>query len=305
MEYQRNYTQIRLFCRVNATIDVLFTVLRYNLLDRYTNMNMHRFFIPLILIFFFSAGCARNVDGTWKAPLVYRIDVQQGNVVDQDMINKLRPGMDKNQVKYVMGTPLIKDPFHNNRWDYIYIMEPGKGERTQRHITLFFENEKLAYIEGDVKTVDHPIVEDINKKERSVVVPTEEYEGGILSKLTGKDETEKEISEEAETTAEPEQEIAEEPEETETTDESVVESTPAAEKITTAPQSNVDETNEESDTASQKQAIAEKEQDKNLVKRFWDRITSGKEESGIQESGKASERELRDAEVLEGVGGEL
>ena len=55
-----------------------------------------------------------------KIPGVYRIDIQQGNDVTQDMVNKLEAGMSKSQVAYIMGTPLLIDTFHPNRWDYIY-----------------------------------------------------------------------------------------------------------------------------------------------------------------------------------------
>ena len=57
------------------------------------------------------AACSRSFDGGYNVPLLYKIDIQQGNVIEQDMINKLKPGMDKNQVKFIMGTPVIVDPF--------------------------------------------------------------------------------------------------------------------------------------------------------------------------------------------------
>lgn len=100
----------------------------------------------LLLVF---AGCTKY-DSDFKLPGVYRIDVQQGNVIEQDMLSKLKPGMDKTQVRYIMGTPAVEDPFHNDRWDYIYTMTKGGGRRQQRHIVLFFEDEKLAYVEGGV-----------------------------------------------------------------------------------------------------------------------------------------------------------
>lgn len=58
-------------------------------------------------------------------PGVYKIDIQQGNVVTQDMIDQLRPGMTRRQVRFIMGNPLIQDTFNTNRWDYLYSLQPG------------------------------------------------------------------------------------------------------------------------------------------------------------------------------------
>lgn len=84
-------------------------------------------------------------------PLVYKIDIQQGNVIEQEMLTQLQPGMNKAKVKFIMGSPLIIDTFHSDRWDYLYSYKVGGGERSQRRITLFFEDEKLAFMEGDIK----------------------------------------------------------------------------------------------------------------------------------------------------------
>lgn len=81
----------------------------------------------------------------------YRIEVQQGNAVTQEMLAKLKPGMTPSQVRFLLGTPLIVDPFHKDRWDYVYLLKQ-KGDITeQRHIAILFENDKLKAIEGDVK----------------------------------------------------------------------------------------------------------------------------------------------------------
>ncbi len=77
----------------------------------------------------------------------YKIDIQQGNTLDPEDINSLRVGMTRRQVVFLLGTPLIKDPFHPDRWDYVYSFQPGgKSMRTQ-HLTLFFENDKLIKID--------------------------------------------------------------------------------------------------------------------------------------------------------------
>ncbi|PWB31173.1 outer membrane protein assembly factor BamE [Pseudomonas sp. SDI] len=83
-------------------------------------------------------------------PGVYKIDIQQGNVVTQDMIDQLRPGMTRRQVRFIMGNPLIQDTFHTNRWDYLYSLQPGGGQRQQERMSVFFnDNDQLANLSGD------------------------------------------------------------------------------------------------------------------------------------------------------------
>jgi outer membrane protein assembly factor BamE len=80
----------------------------------------------------------------------YRIDVRQGNYVDQEMVAQLRRGMTRDQVRFVLGSPLVVDMFRNDRWDYVYRFRPGSGEPQQRLISLFFAGDALDRIEGDV-----------------------------------------------------------------------------------------------------------------------------------------------------------
>ncbi|TAK84589.1 MAG: outer membrane protein assembly factor BamE [Betaproteobacteria bacterium] len=80
----------------------------------------------------------------------YKMEIQQGNFVSQEMVSKLKPGMTKEQVRFVLGTPLITDIFHGNRWDYVYWHEDQAGNREQRKLAVFFDNGKLARLDGDV-----------------------------------------------------------------------------------------------------------------------------------------------------------
>lgn len=90
------------------------------------------------------AGCSSSLPG------VYKIDIQQGNVVTQDMIDQLRPGMTRRQVRFIMGNPLITDTFHANRWDYLYSIQPGGGTRQQERVSLIFdEHDQLVSLGGD------------------------------------------------------------------------------------------------------------------------------------------------------------
>jgi outer membrane protein assembly factor BamE len=83
---------------------------------------------------------------------VYRIDIRQGNHVTQEMLEQLELNMPAKKVHFIMGTPLIKDVFHQQRWDYLYSMQTSGGDRKQRRITLFFDKQaRLIKIDGDVK----------------------------------------------------------------------------------------------------------------------------------------------------------
>ena len=89
-------------------------------------------------------------------PGVYKIEIPQGNIVNQQMVDKLQPGMTKRQVRFVMGTPLIADTFEPNRWDYLRSLDKrGKG-RTQERVSLYFENDLLVRIEGDLAPSSTP-----------------------------------------------------------------------------------------------------------------------------------------------------
>ena len=83
-------------------------------------------------------------------PGAYKIDIQQGNVITQDMVNQLRPGMTRDQVRFVMGEPLLPNSFDRDRWDYIYSFQPGGEKRTQQTMSLFFKNDTLSHFTGDV-----------------------------------------------------------------------------------------------------------------------------------------------------------
>jgi outer membrane protein assembly factor BamE len=80
----------------------------------------------------------------------HRIDVQQGNVVTQEMMAKVQPGMTRNQVRFALGTPLVTDVFHPDRWDYVYQYYKAGELMEQRRIVVVFKDDKLARIEGDV-----------------------------------------------------------------------------------------------------------------------------------------------------------
>ncbi len=132
---------------------------------------IYTFSIVILLI----SGCNKD-----KIPGVYRIDIQQGNEVTQEMLNQLKPQMTKSQVSYIMGTPLLIDTFHPDRWDYIYSFHPGNGSREQRRITVYFDNDKLSYIEGDTRIVPREDIVQIDRTDKNVVVPLSEKKTGFF-----------------------------------------------------------------------------------------------------------------------------
>jgi outer membrane protein assembly factor BamE len=80
----------------------------------------------------------------------YRMVIQQGNFISQEMVAQLKPGMTKEQVRFVLGTPLVTDIFHADRWDYVYFRELPDGKRDQRNLTVIFEKDRLARVMGDL-----------------------------------------------------------------------------------------------------------------------------------------------------------
>ncbi len=78
----------------------------------------------------------------------YQPDIQQGNFISQEMMQQLKVGMTREQVRFVLGTPLLTDIFHANRWDYPFRLQKGNGEVISSRVTIHFENDRVARIEG-------------------------------------------------------------------------------------------------------------------------------------------------------------
>jgi len=115
--------------------------------------------------------------------VIHKITIQQGNIVNQAMVNKLRPGMGKRQVRFIMGSPMLNDTFHQNRWDYLYRIHRSTHAPTDKtRVTLFFENDKLARIEGDMRPLKD---ESVKKKTEVVEVPYQERDLGIFDRALG------------------------------------------------------------------------------------------------------------------------
>ena len=103
----------------------------------------------VVLPLLFLAACSVTDKVTEKIS-PYKIDIPQGNVVTQEMVAKLKPGMTKSQVRFIMGTPLITDAFHANRWDYVYRNQKAGKLIEERKLALYFDQDLLVRVEGDV-----------------------------------------------------------------------------------------------------------------------------------------------------------
>lgn len=130
------------------------------------------------------AGCGGNTDwslgsqmvrGLDRLPLVYRPTIQQGNIVSQEALNELRPGMTTNQVRFVLGTPMLIDTFHADRWDYVYTAGVGSRPDEKRRVQLRFENDLLVAIEGDMRP--EPVAER-EPRSQEIVVEVPDWTGG-------------------------------------------------------------------------------------------------------------------------------
>jgi len=98
-------------------------------------------FLSLIVLI---TGCS-----SLQFPGTYRIAIHQGNIISQDMVDKLKVGMTRRQVQYVLGTPLIRDSFNQDRWDYYYSVRGSKGGTLNKHVSVFFVRDGLHKITGE------------------------------------------------------------------------------------------------------------------------------------------------------------
>lgn len=115
-------------------------------------------------------------------PGVYKIDVQQGNLIDQETIDQLRPGMNKRQVLYIMGSPMLIDVFNDDRWDYVYSEQKEGGPRLQKRISLFFKEDSLKAVQGDFRPSSKPV--ERVAQETTLELPPRDLEKTLWQKIT-------------------------------------------------------------------------------------------------------------------------
>ena len=108
--------------------------------------------------------------------IVYKLPTRQGNVIEQKQLDQLHVGMTRDQVKFLMGTPIAANPFREDRWDYFGYYKSPRGEVSRRNVTLYFDNTKLTHMEGvrvasadkqdEAKQLDVPDTEMLTKQQK-------------------------------------------------------------------------------------------------------------------------------------------
>ena len=116
------------------------------------------------------AGCSSWSSGDSVLGLVspYRIDIQQGNVVTQEQIDRVKPGMNRLQVRDALGTPLLTDTFHADRWDYVFTLRQGGRPLQRRNVVLLFDGDVLKSIEAPELPTEREFIDSISRTGRMV-----------------------------------------------------------------------------------------------------------------------------------------
>lgn len=109
------------------------------------------------------------VASSCKVPGMHRPSLQQGNLLTQDMVDELEPGMTKEQVEFVLGRPVHLNTFNIDHWDYVYTFEDRRGNKTRRHLSIKFDNDVLTEIGGDYKPTgdseeEEPTLEPVSEQ---------------------------------------------------------------------------------------------------------------------------------------------
>jgi outer membrane protein assembly factor BamE len=134
-----------------------------------------RVLLPILLAASLS-GCS-----SWGFPGVYRIDVEQGNIVTQEMVDQLDPGMTRRQVRYILGTPLLQDSFNRSRWDYVYSVRNGNTLKQEERLAVFFDGDNLSHF---TSTIPASVEEQVEETETAV----QAYDDGEASESAAETE---------------------------------------------------------------------------------------------------------------------
>jgi len=135
------------------------------------------------------AGCAFSEKDTQpkpsvleKLPFVHKMTVQQGNIVTEEMVDRLELGMTKSQVRFLLGTPMLTDLFHTNRWDYTYTIRRAHDKMAMTHLTLLFEADRLVKVQGDLRP-DPDRAAQRQPSDLLVPVPDWEDDRGLFARI--------------------------------------------------------------------------------------------------------------------------
>jgi outer membrane protein assembly factor BamE len=150
---------------------------------------MRKLLTLLVILAVAAPGCARNKkDDEYRnsvlsdLPFVYKMTVQQGNIITEEMVDQLQLGMNKSQVRYLLGTPLLADMFHTNRWDYTYTIRRGHSPMKTERLTLFFTDDALTRIDGYLQPNPDRIVAAEDEREVVIKVPDWQDKQGLINR---------------------------------------------------------------------------------------------------------------------------
>ena len=133
-------------------------------------------------------GACSNLGTRTRAALgavtPYKVEVVQGNFVSKEQVELLKPGMSRQQVREILGTSLLTDVFHSDRWDYVFTIRRQGVEPQQRRLTLFFKGELLERFQGDEMPSEQEFVAGLDARKFSGKVPQLEASEDQLKKFT-------------------------------------------------------------------------------------------------------------------------
>ena len=128
------------------------------------------------------AGCSTFDNASQRIAGVvspYKIEVVQGNFVSREQVDALKPGMAREQVKQILGTPLVTSVFHADRWDYVFTLKRQGVEPQKRHLTVYFKGDVMARFEGDTMPTEAEFVATLDKRKTGKAPPLEATEAQL------------------------------------------------------------------------------------------------------------------------------
>ena len=111
-------------------------------------------FYPMRILLITLAIACLSACGFVGFPGVYKINIEQGNIVTQEMVDQLKPGMNRRQVRFILGTPLVEYTFDKDRWDYVYVKSNGSDILSESRLSVLFDGDTLAMLSGDLVPAD-------------------------------------------------------------------------------------------------------------------------------------------------------
>ena len=135
------------------------------------------------------SGFSDRTRGALSAVTPYKVEVVQGNFVSKEQVAALKPGMSRQQVREILGTSLLNDVFHNNRWDYVFTIRRQGVDPQERRLTVYFNGELMDRFEGDEMPSEEDFVATLDTRKKSGKVPQLEASEDELKKFApAKDE---------------------------------------------------------------------------------------------------------------------